>query len=425
MRALRSAPRSLWRRTRLFMRHRCTARLPQNKSARAELETLNRGGNIFLSASASSSGAIVASAHCLCTGRLALLALVRVREEREPDVGEPEDPLALVGGRRKKDSEEMRLARDCITPADSESALRCNSRLFLPQRLYTDPDTRIVVRNGGHIFIRPIQDVLKTEPGKKDRRWRKILAHGSLMTAKLRAFQESDCAMLIVSEGFSLHSPNSPKPIKYRSLSDLFNAIPLYDCPFTPRLDFATSTLQLARVDIEKWLREREISSEESPAFLKTVADAYEKSGGTAGEYSLAYPSGSPSFSTSTRCCKPDAVFAAKEHVLTLFRIFFTHGLPEFKAWEASHLSALENYHTPHRRRRRRRESQNSKARTWAGNPPSDPRIRRVQNIGHEPHDLPYAQVAEAFQLKPSGIEKWFFDIIRAGILSGKHSQMS
>jgi hypothetical protein len=37
--------------------------------------------------------------------------------------------------------------------------------------------------------------------------------------------------------------------------------------------------LQLARIDVEKWLAEWDISAEEKSTFLKTIADAYEKSG--------------------------------------------------------------------------------------------------------------------------------------------------
>lgn len=71
-------------------------------------------------------------------------------------------------------------------------------------------------------------------------------------------------------------------------LSNLFNALPrkspLRLAVYTNLLDLATAndgldTLQLARIDVEKWLREWDISSEEKSTFLKTLADAYEKSG--------------------------------------------------------------------------------------------------------------------------------------------------
>ena len=74
----------------------------------------------------------------------------------------------------------------------------------------------------------------------------------------------------------------------FTRLSNLFNALPrnssLRLTVYTSLLEFAVANeeldaLQLTRSDVEKWLLEWNISSEEKNAFLKTIATAYEKSG--------------------------------------------------------------------------------------------------------------------------------------------------
>ncbi|KAJ7368777.1 hypothetical protein DFH08DRAFT_762833 [Mycena albidolilacea] len=319
-------------------------------------------------------------------------------------------------------------------------------------------------------FIRPFQDVLKTEPGKKpldedDARRRKIFSMVAVEVKTLGEGSEKEIEgffNLIYAHLFSLYSPDSPETnqfvgaliktissasseqtsIKYRLLSNLFNALPrkspLRLTVYTTLLDLATANeelaaLQLARVDVEKWLREWDVSSEEKSKFLKTIVDAYEKTGdlATAYEYSLAYvrslPAGGPAteaaavetIATALRLpfvfdfdplFKLEAVIAAKQHELfSLLHIFLNDGLPQFKAWEEAHSGALQKYQLE-----------------------STQLVRKIRlltlaslgfkNIGH---DLPYTKVAEALQVEPSEVEKWVIDVIRAGLLSGKLSQTS
>ncbi|KAJ6561531.1 PCI domain-containing protein [Mycena vulgaris] len=331
-----------------------------------------------------------------------------------------------------------------------------------------------VVRNRAEeertAFIRPFQDVLKTEPGKKpleedDNRRRKILSMVLVDVKSLGDGSEKEIEgffNLIYAHLFSLYSPDSPETkqfvaglvqtisaasseqtsIKYRLLSNLFNAIPrkspLRFSVYTTLLELASANgeldaLQLARLDVEKWLREWDISAEEKSAFLKTIAVAYEKSGqlAPAYEYSLAYvrslPSGAPTtesaavetIATALRLpfvfdfdplFKLDAVVAAKEHELfTLLHIFLNDGLSQFKAWEDSHPGALEKYQLERSQLERK-----IRLLTLAS--------LGFKNIGH---DLPYSQVAEALEVESSEVEKWVIDVIRAGLLSGKLSQTS
>ncbi|KAJ6560455.1 hypothetical protein B0H19DRAFT_1147790 [Mycena capillaripes] len=319
-------------------------------------------------------------------------------------------------------------------------------------------------------FIRPFQDVLKTEPGKKpleedDDRRRKIFSMVLVDVKTLGEGSEKEIEgffNLIYAHLFSLYSPESAETnqfvaalirtissasseqtsIKYRLLSNLFNAIPrkspLRLAVYTALLDLATANeeldaLQLARVDVEKWLREWDISSEEKSTFLKTISDSYEKSGElvTAYEYSLAYvrslPPGAPTteaaavetIATALRLpfvfdfdplFKLDAVVAAKDHELfSLLHIFLNDGLPQFKSWTDSHPGALEKYKLESLQLERK-----IRLLTLAS--------LGFKNIGQ---DLPYSKVAEALQVEPSEVEKWVIDVIRAGLLSGKLSQTS
>ncbi|KAJ6616235.1 PCI domain-containing protein [Mycena sp. CBHHK59/15] len=318
-------------------------------------------------------------------------------------------------------------------------------------------------------FIRPFQDALKTDAGKKpleedDDRRRKLF---SMVVVDVKTLGEgSEKEMegffnLIYSHLFSLYPADSPETnqfvtgllqtissspseqisIKYRLLSNLFNAIPrkspLRLSVYTTLLDLATSNdeldaLQLSRLDVEKWLREWDISAEDKSAFLKSIADAYEKAGqlATSYEYSLAYVRSLPSDASAAHAAvdtiatalrlpfvfdfdplfKLDAVVAVKDHELfALLHIFLNDGLPQFKSWEESHPDALEKY-----KLERIQLERKIRLLTLAS--------LGFKNIGQ---DLSYLKVAEALQVEPSEVEKWVIDVIRAGLLSGKLSQTS
>ncbi|KAJ7167617.1 hypothetical protein C8R46DRAFT_1093603 [Mycena filopes] len=311
-------------------------------------------------------------------------------------------------------------------------------------------------------FIRPFQDVLKTESGKKpleedDERRRKIFSMVVVDVKTLGDGSEKEIEgffNLIYAHLFSLYSPDSPETkqsvatlvqtissapseqtsIKYRLLSNLFNAIPrkspLRFAVYTKLLDLATANdeldaLQLARIDVEKWLQEWDISSEEKSAFLKTIADAYEKSGqsATSYEYSLAYVRSLPSGGPTTEAAAVETIATALrlpfvfdfdplfklDALFSLLHIFLNDGLPQFKSWEASHPGALEKYKLESLQLERK-----IRLLTLAS--------LGFKNIGL---DLPYSKVAEALQVAPSEVEKWVIDVIRAGLLSGKLSQTS
>jgi len=237
-----------------------------------------------------------------------------------------------------------------------------------------------------------------------------------------------------------LSAPAERTPLKYRILSNVFNAIP-YTSPlrlfiYNAILDLATKndqleSLQLQRPTVEKWLTEWQISPEEKSRFLKSLVDAFTAADqtSTAYEYSLSYirslPSNSPAakdaaidvITTTLRLpnlfdfdplFKLDVVVALRDHELfSLLQVFLNGGLPELKQWQANHAGAAEKYNL--------------------SDTELDYKMRLLtlatlgfKNIGQ---NLPYAKIAEALQVDISEVEKWVIDVIRAGLLWGKLSQ--
>ncbi|KAH7923661.1 hypothetical protein BV22DRAFT_1113278 [Leucogyrophana mollusca] len=237
-------------------------------------------------------------------------------------------------------------------------------------------------------------------------------------------------------------SPSEHSEVKYRILTNLCNATPrsspLRLPIYTTLLQIASANdeldvLPLSRSDVERWLKEWEVSSEAKSEFLKNIIDALAKAGqtGAAYEYTLSYvPSLPPSSPTSQSAAidaiamalrlptvfdfdplfKLDAVIASKEHELfSLLQIFLNGGLPEFQAWNGSHAGALEKYELD-------KVQLEHKI-----------RLLSFASLGfrYVGRDLPYSQIASTLEIDTSEVEKWAIDVIRTGLLSGKLSQTS
>ncbi|KAK1223316.1 hypothetical protein PQX77_013793 [Marasmius sp. AFHP31] len=317
-------------------------------------------------------------------------------------------------------------------------------------------------------FIRPFQDALKTEGGQKridedeDRR-RKII---SMVISEVKGVGDGNereiegFFNLIYSHFLTLYSTDSPEAkkhletiskavqsapseqnfIKYRVLSNLFNALPrsspLRLSIYRTLLDIATSNdqidvLQLSRADVNTWLAEWDVSQEEKSAFTKSIADAYAKSDqlATSYAYSLSYLQSLPSSSPETQAAaidviatalrlpnvfdfdalfKIDAIVANKDHELfSLLQVFLSGGLADFKSWESSHSGVLAKYNLEQSQLEHK-----IKLLTLAS--------LGFKNVGQ---NLSYAAIAEALQVDISEVEKWVIDVIRAGLLWGKLSQ--
>ncbi|KAF7302070.1 Eukaryotic translation initiation factor 3 subunit M [Mycena indigotica] len=315
------------------------------------------------------------------------------------------------------------------------------------------------------IFIRPFQDALKgAKPLDEDEeRRRKVFSMVLAETKSLGEGSEKEIEgffNLINAHLLSLYTPDSPETklhvsaliaifsaseqglLKYRLLSNLFNALPrkspLRLTVYSTLLELAIANeeldaLQLTRTDVEKWLREWDVPGEQKSVFLKTLADAYEKLGQKpkAYEYSIAYvrslTPGSPTaesaavelIATALRLpfvfdfdplFKIDAVVALKGHdVFSLLQIFLNDGLVQFNEWKSTNPDAISKHQLD--------------------GPQLERKIRLLtlasvgfQNIGQ---DLPYNKLAEAIQVPSNEVERWVIDVIRTGLLSGKLSQTS
>ncbi|KAG2060054.1 hypothetical protein BDR06DRAFT_1003102 [Suillus hirtellus] len=237
--------------------------------------------------------------------------------------------------------------------------------------------------------------------------------------------------------GVLTSSPSEHPSVRYRVISNLFNATPRNSALrlpiYTALLKVAASngeleTLHLSRKDVEQWLQEWDISAEERSQFLKSIVDAFIQSGQpeTAYHHTLSYVSSLSSSSPESQSAvvdaialalrlpslfdfdplfKLDAVVSAKDHELfSLLQVFLNSGLPELHSWLESHSAALEKYGKSLERKIR---------------------LLSFASLGfaHVGHDLPYSEVASTLQIELSEVEKWAIDVIRTGLLSGKLSQ--
>ncbi|KAJ3984236.1 PCI domain-containing protein [Lentinula detonsa] len=316
--------------------------------------------------------------------------------------------------------------------------------------------------------IRPFQEALTTAEGQKslsedEERRKKIFSMIISAIKGLGRGQEKEIEgffNLIYAHLFSLFSPSSPEAkqltdtllkvissapsdqtsIKYRILSNLFNALPrnssLRLSVYNTILDIAVAdnsinALHLSRSNVETWLEEWEVSSEDKSAFLQHIVDAYAKSSQPikSYDYSILYVRSLPPTSETAKDAsirviasalripsifefdalfKLDAVVANKDHELfALLQVFLNDGLSEFKAWETSHPGALGQHDLDRAQLERK-----IRLLTLAS--------LGFKNIGT---NLSYTKIAEAIQVDVSEVEKWVIDVIRAGLLSGKLSQ--
>ncbi|KAF9236231.1 hypothetical protein BU15DRAFT_77205 [Melanogaster broomeanus] len=235
-------------------------------------------------------------------------------------------------------------------------------------------------------------------------------------------------------------SPSDNSSVKYRILSNLFNSTPPSSALrlpiYTTILQVAAANselelLALSKSDIERWLKEWEVSDEEKSQFLKTIIDTLTQTGQpeSAYEYRIVYTLSLPPSSPESRTAAVDtivaalrlptvfdfdalynldAVIAVKDHELwPLLHIFLNNGLPEFCAWADSHAAVLDSYQLGRLQLEHKM------------------RLLAFSSLGFDyiGRDLPYSTIASTLQIDASEVDKWTIDVIRAGLLTGKLSQ--
>ncbi|KAH9899504.1 PCI-domain-containing protein [Cubamyces lactineus] len=326
---------------------------------------------------------------------------------------------------------------------------------------------RALPEDGRAAFIQPFQDAVTTPEGQKpieedEERRRKVLSSVIEQAKGLGDGTEKEIEgffNLLFSHLLTLFPLDAPEirahldtllktiisvpdhtSTKYRILSNLFNSIPrrsaLRLSVYQTLLEFASANdeleiLGITQTEVDKWLSEWEISSEEKSGFLKLLVHAFAKAAdaSTSFQYQLSYvrslPPSSPAaqsaavdaIATALRLpsyfnydalFRIDAVVAAKDHPLfSLLQIFLNDGLTQYKAWVDSHPDVLSKYDLDSAQLERK-----IRLLTLA--------TLGFQNMGR---DVPYSAVATALQVDPSEVESWVIDVIRAGLLSGKLSQ--
>ncbi|KAI5119609.1 hypothetical protein M0805_005779 [Coniferiporia weirii] len=317
-------------------------------------------------------------------------------------------------------------------------------------------------------FREPFADALKTAEGQKplgdDAERKKQVAlqvvealdglgEGSdketegffnLLSSHLVALCSPDSSEFLKSvsgllNAISQQSPGERAFVKYRVLANLLNAIPrtsparLLVCKALLKLTAEKDeldTLQLSHADVDRWLNEWGVSSEEKSDFLKTVVDIFTEAGRpeTAYLFFVSYVRSIPSPISAEPASlqlmalalrlptvfnfdallKLEAIQAASSHELFgLLQIFDKQGLSEFRSWKEKNQSILEEYQLD------------------ATKLECKIRLLILSELGCTKigQNISYVDIASTLQIEVPEVEKWVIDVIRAGLLYGKLSQ--
>jgi len=236
----------------------------------------------------------------------------------------------------------------------------------------------------------------------------------------------------------TISSSDEPSTLKYRILSNFFNTIPrrsgLRLIVHQALVQLASANdeldqLQLSTVEVDKWISEWDITSEEKSTYLKTLVDVFGKAGKIDKSYqfeisyvkslppSSAGPAAIDLVATALRLptifdfdglFRINAVVAAKSHELfSLLQIFLNDGLAQYNAWESKHGDLLTKYNLDKAQLGRKI------------------RLLTLATLGFQniSRDVPYSTLASALQVDVSEVERWVIDGIRAGLITGKLSQ--
>ncbi|KAG8820319.1 hypothetical protein FRC17_010203 [Serendipita sp. 399] len=240
----------------------------------------------------------------------------------------------------------------------------------------------------------------------------------------------------------SVLTAQRPPSIKYRILSNIFNALP-QTSPIRPRtfltlLKLASKNdeldaLHLHKAEVDKWLEEWDINVEEQAQFCKEIADALVKASQPAKAYpylilrAQLLPSNSPNAANAvldalTSGLRLSSIFnfepiiglqntnLIRDHPLfKLLKIFLRSGIQEWQEWVSTNEAEL----------------------TKCGLDKSavEKKIRLVtltelaaSNIGKT---VTYAEIANTIRVSETEVENWVIQAIRAKLIVGKLDQPS
>ncbi|PVG00481.1 PCI domain-containing protein [Serendipita vermifera] len=238
----------------------------------------------------------------------------------------------------------------------------------------------------------------------------------------------------------SIVSAPRPSSIKYRLLSNIFNATPrtspLRRKIYSTLLNLASENeelevLHLHKSEVDKWLEQWDIDVEEKATFLKQIADVLVK----AGQPSKAYPylilraqilpKTSPNaeaaltevivdglrlssvFSFEPILSLPNITMVQGHCLFKLLRVFLGKGLAEYQSWLSEHGGELANYSLDQTALERK--------------------IKLValtslasSNVGKE---VSYEEIAKTISVPEKEVENWVIQAIRAKLILGKLNQ--
>lgn len=219
--------------------------------------------------------------------------------------------------------------------------------------------------------------------------------------------------------------------------------------------------LALTKPEVERWLKEWNVSDEEKSQFLKTIIDALTQAGkacvfllgvflpspplhrDSAYEYRILLVHTLPSSSPESRSAAVDTIVAAlriptvfdfdtlysldpiiavgDHELFPLLQIFLKNGIPEFRAWTDDHSAVLETHRTffpiirVHFAQIKVAELENAQLERKI-------RLLAFSSLAFDyiGRDLPYSTIASTLQIDASHVEKWTIDGKTNGILQTK-----
>ncbi|KAF8313156.1 uncharacterized protein EI90DRAFT_3144149 [Cantharellus anzutake] len=237
-------------------------------------------------------------------------------------------------------------------------------------------------------------------------------------------------------------SASESSVIKYRILSNIFNALPrqspirlqVYNALFS----LATSnkeldTIQVNKSTVDRWLSEWDVSPDEKGTFLKSLAIAFEQAGDATTSYSYLFsrlevlPDGSseaeqaaidviiaalrlPTVFDLNKLLKTSRLEIVKDRPLfALLRIIAQGDLKDYKQWESGNQQVL------------------SKSGLDAAAVEKKIRFLTLATLASDyvGKEISYSKIASTIQVPESDVELWVINAVRSNLLAGKLSQLT
>ncbi|PWN18496.1 hypothetical protein BCV69DRAFT_285126 [Microstroma glucosiphilum] len=291
---------------------------------------------------------------------------------------------------------------------------------------------------------------------------------------------EQHISAVISESGAASAASPAREMVKYRILSNIFNTLPstspLREKIFLSMLDLAASNdevdlLSPALASLPTWLAQWSIPESQKAAALETVASKLESSGDNLTQKSydfrlahLTYLSTTPGAATSSEATKAAAekTFAtalslpkifefdallklsavesslSSSSLFSLLKLLVQGSYQDWTKWiaegsNASDLSRLQVDKSVVERKVRllevaslcSRAVEAAKSSSSSAVKTSSDESASAPSAPSSTAEVPYSQLSSAIDVPSSDVESWIIDVIRAGLISGKLSQVN